>query len=82
MDTVFNLEGLSERENLIAQLVACVALEGENTNLFKDTLAKLRLTVDADQINETLSDLEKKMAEDDSDLSDLLANASKSTCCS
>ena len=82
MDSVFNLDGLSERENLIAQLVACVALEGETSNIFKDTLAKLRLTVDADQINDSLSDLEKKMTEDDNDLSDLLANASKSTCCS
>jgi len=83
MELVFKLEGLSERENLIAQLVACVAMEGEGNALFSETRAALSLSADSvGTIQKALSKLENHLANTDDSLSDLLANASKSTCCS
>lgn len=83
MELVFKLEGLSERENLIAQLVACVALEGESNALFSETRDALSLSADSvGTIQKALSKLENHLANTDDSLSDLLANASKSTCCS
>lgn len=83
MELVFKLEGLSERENLIAQLVACVALEGENNAVFSETRDALNLPADSvGTIQKALSKLENHLASTDDSLSDLLANASKSTCCS
>lgn len=83
MELIFKLEGLSERENLIAQLVACVALEGESNAIFSETREALSLPADSQgAIEKALSKLENHLASTDNSLSDLLANASKSTCCS
>lgn len=83
MELIFKLDGLSERENLIAQLVACVALEGQDNGLFSETRAALSLQADSvGHIEKALSKLENHLASTDGSLSDLLANASKSTCCS
>lgn len=83
MELVFNLESLSERENLIAQLVACVALEGQDNGVFRKTRDALNLPADSlGDIEKALSKLENHLASTDDSLSDLLASASKSTCCS
>lgn len=83
MELVFKLEGLSERESLIAQLVACVALEGQENGVFSETRDALKLPAGCvADIEKALSKLENHLASTDDSLSDLLANASKSTCCS
>lgn len=83
MELVFKLEGLSERENLIAQLVACVALEGESNAAFSEMREALKLPADGvGNIQKALLRLENHLARTDASLSGLLANASKSTCCS
>nr|WP_298163879.1 hypothetical protein [uncultured Pseudomonas sp.] len=83
MGLVFKLEGLSERENLIAQLVACVVLEGQDSGVFGETRDALKLPANCvGDIEKALSKLENHLASTDDSLSDLLANASKSTCCS
>lgn len=83
MKTQFDFAGFSERENLLAQYIACLALGETESDLFSQTAASLELSDgDKQTLTDQLSQLEQALADADDSLSDLLANASKSTCCS
>ncbi len=83
MKDLFKIEGFSEREAVIAQLITCLTMGEKDSRIFQDAISYLKLNDNHLQaLGGQLSALEKELTTNDESLSDLLANASKSTCCS
>ncbi len=81
MSTTFNqIAGLSQREQLVAELVARVVLNADLPSELTKALGLQDASVK--QIKEALTSLEKKATQQSATLSSLLASTSKSKCCS
>lgn len=82
MTNYFSLDSLSSRESSVAQLIACLALNGKDSDLYQTSVKALGLDAGSlSKIEAAFDETEKALADSDVKLSDLLANASKSTCC-
>ncbi len=83
MSHLFNIDGLSDRENAIAQLVAGVVLEEEGHTLLDSIKTELAINENQiEQIKEGIKKFEHELTNSDGSLADLLANTAKSACCS
>lgn len=84
MKIQFNFDNFSERENLIAQYVLLLSMNETDNDLFTQAQESLDLNSEAQNaLDDQISELEAALNDKGgSSLSDLLANATKSTCCS
>lgn len=83
MNDTFNLAKLNAREAAVARIIAFISLGEDELQKIQPSIEQLGLNPDdIAEIKQHLSDFENQLAAEDESLSDLLANAAKSTCCS
>jgi len=80
--STFNLEHFSERDNMIAQLITCVALDEKTNPLFSQAMEFLKLAPETNSaLDEAFNLFEQNINENDASLSDLLESTVKNACC-
>ncbi len=82
MKPTFNLQHFSDRDNMIAQLITCIALDEKNNPLFSQAMEFLKLDPQASSSLDAAFDMfEQSINDNDTSLSDLLENTAKNACC-
>ncbi len=82
MKPTFNLEHFSDRDNMVAQLITCIALDEKSNPLFSQAMEFLKLAPQASSaIDEAFNLFEQNINENDASLSDLLESTVKNACC-
>ena len=83
MQSTFNFTQFSDRDNLIAQLICCIALNEKDHPLVEQALAGLNLQKsDLKSLDQSFENFEQSLNDNDESLSDLLESTVKNACCS
>lgn len=83
MQELFKIPSFSERDAAIARIIAFISIGEDNSAKIQESIQQLNLSEqDLEDLKANLNRFEEALAAEDESLSDLLANASKSTCCS